>query len=102
MIPAVTCYSRLSQRYKSNRMASSCNTIPAQKQSLLIISSILLRLVGEMNAVMSPSLQFARISISPDTKRLDNVAYWLASWESSLEDFYKGNRIQAKNVRLQS
>ena len=60
----------------------------------------LVRLVGEMNAVMSPSLQFARISISPDTKRLDNVAYWLASWESSLEDFYKGNRIQAKKRSL--
>lgn len=46
--------------------------------------------VERMNRISNPSVQFSRIAVTPDTKNLSNVHYWIGSWESTYEDFTSG------------
>lgn len=50
----------------------------------------LVNTVERMNRVKNPSVHFSHIAVSPDTKKLDNVDYWIASWEATYEDFTNG------------
>lgn len=56
----------------------------------------LVKLVGKMNIIQNPSVQFARFAITPDTKSLENVRHWLGVWQQCIQDFYDGNKRHAE------
>jgi hypothetical protein len=79
--------------------------VPAQytPESASIIAQAFESLVDtceKMNRIKNPSVHFARISISPDTKKLTNVSYWITSWESTYEDFVSGYATQRQKQEL--
>lgn len=58
--------------------------------------------VTHLNIINNPNVQFARIAITPDTKTLDNVKYWLMSWIQSYNDFINNSRAtQLRSTILQ-
>jgi len=60
----------------------------------------LVHTVEKINTIHSPNVHFSRISVSPDTKNLENVHFWIESWKSTIEDFTAGNRAAAKQKSL--
>lgn len=54
----------------------------------------LVHVVTHLNIIANPSIEFARIAITPETKTLDNVKYWLSSWVNSYNQFINTNRYQ--------
>ena len=60
----------------------------------------LVHTVEKMNRVKNPSTQFARISVSPDTKTLTNCGYWISSWEDTYDDFVNGYASQRNKQEL--
>jgi len=60
----------------------------------------LVHTVEKINTIHSPNVHFSRISVSPDTKNLANVHFWIESWKSTIEDFEKGCKQEAKQKSL--
>ena len=56
----------------------------------------LVKIVGKMNIIQTPSVQFARFAITPDTKGLENIKHWLGVWQQCIQDFYDGNKRHAE------
>ncbi len=54
----------------------------------------LVHVVTHLNVIANPSIEFARIAITPDTKNLDNIKYWLAGWVNNYNEFINNNRYQ--------
>lgn len=54
----------------------------------------------KLNTVVSPSVVFPHYVISPDTRTLDNVHYWIANWESAYQDFLSGYRSAHDSAKL--
>lgn len=50
----------------------------------------LARTVIKLNTVSNPAVCFPHYVISPDTKNLDNVRYWIENWRDSYQDFIDG------------
>lgn len=52
----------------------------------------LFRISSKLQNIKHPSFSVPNIAITPDTATLDNVKYWLATWEAAYEDFLAGLR----------
>lgn len=50
----------------------------------------LCRTVIKLNSVANPAVCFPHYVISPDTRTLDNVRYWIENWQDSYEGFVAG------------
>lgn len=65
----------------------------ARTQSIIANNmDTLIKVVTHIDAIKNPAFHCARICISPETKSLDNVKYWLQSWVQSYNDFVSGSR----------
>jgi hypothetical protein len=60
----------------------------------------LAQIVGKMNLITHPAAVFQRIAISPENNTLQNVHYWIANWETNIEDFCDGYVTQAERADL--
>lgn len=52
----------------------------------------LAKTVSKLDAITAPSVNFPHYVISPETKTLSNVHYWIENWEESYNDFTSGKR----------
>lgn len=52
----------------------------------------LFRVVLRMNTIATPSVVFPRYVITPDTKDLRSIPYWLQNWNDIYESFINGSR----------
>lgn len=52
----------------------------------------LVNLIERINRVRNPRVQFAKLCVTPDTCTLDNIKYWLASWEATFDSYLRGNK----------
>lgn len=50
----------------------------------------LCRTVIKLNSVSNPAVTFPHYVISPDTRTLENVRYWIENWQDSYEAFVAG------------
>jgi hypothetical protein len=69
--------------------------VPAKRTELTehIISNnieALAQVIGKINLIKHPSFVLSRIAVTPDTCTLDNVKYWIKSWEDQIEEFQDG------------
>lgn len=60
----------------------------------------LVRTIIKLNTVTNPSVIFPRYAVTPDTKTLSNVKYWIENWASSYKDFIDGYRKESASARL--
>lgn len=60
----------------------------------------LFRTVIKINSVSLPSQIFSRFVISPDTRTLSNVHYWIETWHENYVDFTNGSRRDYENRKL--
>lgn len=60
----------------------------------------LARTVTRLNTVVTPSVQFPQYVVSPDTKNLTTVHYWIQNWEDSYQDFASGKAREYDNHKL--
>lgn len=79
--------------------------VPAQKhpQTALIIANnfeALVNVVERMNTIRNPNVNFSHISVGPETKTLQNVSYWIASWEETYDSYISGYASQKIQVEL--
>jgi hypothetical protein len=51
----------------------------------------LIKVVSSINLIKSPSIELAKFCITPETKTLENVKYWIEIWEENLREFYKSS-----------
>lgn len=65
----------------------------AEKTDSIVAANMeyLLRTVIKLNTVSSPAIVFPRFAITPETRFLENVYYWIQAWENGYEDFFSGN-----------
>jgi hypothetical protein len=50
----------------------------------------MIQLIGRMNLITHPHMVFSSIAISPENNTLENVKYWIALWQSQIDDFASG------------
>jgi hypothetical protein len=79
--------------------------VPAQRtnQTASVIANnfeSLVRIVEQMNRIKNPNVHFSHISVNPDTKTLQNVKYWITSWEATYESFISGYATQRLQQEL--
>lgn len=60
----------------------------------------LAKVVSQINAVTTPSFNFPRFVVNPETKYLPNVHHWLESWDESYQNFLKGYPSAHDNAKL--
>lgn len=60
----------------------------------------LIRTVIKLNAVQHPAAAFPRFAISPETKTLDNVHYWIETWEEAYSAFASGKGREYDDRKL--
>ena len=60
----------------------------------------LAKTVSKINSVINPAVAFPRYVISPDTRTLDNIHYWIENWESAYQDFKDGYRSAHESQKL--
>jgi hypothetical protein len=70
------------------------DSIVAQNMEFLV------RTVIKLNTVVNPSVVFPSFAITPETKFLSNVKYWIESWHSSYEEFRSGKFKEYDNRAL--
>lgn len=84
-------------------------TIPAQRNahtSSIVANNMsqLVHVIGQIDTIKHPSFALAQISISSETKTLENVKHWIESWSAAIVDFKDGYRLsyalQEKNRKL--
>lgn len=63
--------------------------------------SDLLEVVCKVAKIKSPHFAVPSFVISPETKTLDTVHYWIASWESCIDDFESGYMAGSQRRRLE-
>lgn len=70
-------------RVPCKRTAITSGIVYNQMEDLVIC-------IGKMNLIRHPSFQAPRIAITPDTASLENIEYWIANWEHSIEEWRDG------------
>lgn len=60
----------------------------------------LVKAVSKMNAVMNPSVVFPQYVITPETKNLSNVRYWIQNWQDAWQEFQDGYRSAHESQKL--
>jgi hypothetical protein len=70
------------------------NSIVAQNMEFLV------RTVIKINTVSTPALIFPEFAVTPDTKFLSNVHYWIEIWHKAYEDFRSGKIREYENREL--
>lgn len=60
----------------------------------------LVRTVIKLNAVTSPSVVFPQYVISPETKGLENVRYWIENWMEAYKDYQDGYKSAHESSKL--
>ena len=60
----------------------------------------LVRTVIKLNTVTNPTVVFPRYVITPETKNLSNVKYWIENWHNSYQEFLDGYRAAHKSEKL--
>jgi hypothetical protein len=60
----------------------------------------LAKTVSRLNSVTNPSVVFPRYVISPETKYLTNVKYWIENWNDCWNDFQDGYSKQLDSRKL--
>lgn len=50
----------------------------------------LIQIVGAMNCIKHPEFVVTRICITKENNSLDNVHYWLQTWQQNIDDFKQG------------
>jgi hypothetical protein len=60
----------------------------------------LAKTVSKLNTVQNPSVVFPRYVITPDTKNLTNVKYWIQNWNDAYQDFVDGYSRTANHQEL--
>jgi hypothetical protein len=56
--------------------------------------------ISRLNTVVNPAVVFPRYVISPETKDLSNVAYWIHNWNQAYQDFTDGYRSAHDSSKL--
>jgi hypothetical protein len=64
--------------------------IPATDQYVANNMDLLINVVGQINIIKHPGFSIPRFVISPETKHLATVHYWIAAWEACIDDFKDG------------
>lgn len=70
-------------RVPCKRTAETSGIVYNQMEDLCIV-------VGKMNLISHPSFQIPHIAITPDTRDLGNVEFWIANWELAIEEWQDG------------
>jgi len=73
-------------------LTDKTHSIVAQNMEMLA------KTISKMNTIQNPSVIFPRVAITPDTKDLSNVSYWIDSWKQTYQDFLDGH-ISAHDSR---
>lgn len=60
----------------------------------------LVKTIIKLNTVTAPSVVFPRYAITPETKTLANVKYWIENWKDSYQDFLDGYKRDAISRKL--
>ena len=80
---------------------------PSEKALSIMFQEMenLCKTVSRMNSVANPSVHFPRYVVSPDTKDLSSVKYWIENWNSIYRDFldgYKSAHVSAKLIQREA
>lgn len=46
--------------------------------------------IGKLNLIKHPSFQAPRVAITSDTANLENIEFWIANWENSIDEWRDG------------
>ena len=60
----------------------------------------LFNVLGKLDVIKNPSFATPHYVISPETKTLDNVKYWLQAWLESYKDFQEGYKSVSLNQKI--
>lgn len=60
----------------------------------------LAKTVSRLNTVYTPSVVFPRYVISPDTRTLANIHFWIENWNDTYQDFLDGYRSTHESQKL--
>jgi hypothetical protein len=60
----------------------------------------LVRTIIKLNTVRTPTVVFPSFVISPETKDLGNVRYWIENWEFAYRQFQEGYRSAHESAKL--
>lgn len=70
------------------------NSIIAQNMEFLA------KVVSQINTVTTPSFNFPQFAVSPETRYLDNVHYWLEDWHEAYKNFLAGYPSAHDNAKI--
>jgi hypothetical protein len=62
----------------------------------------LCKVLAKLNTVVSPAVVFPHYVISPETRTLDNVHYWITNWENAYQEFLSGYRSAHESAKLRT
>jgi len=62
----------------------------------------LIRFIGWQSAIHTPRLALPRFVISPETRELPNVQYWLEAWWSAKQEFEDGYMTSSQLTKLRN
>ena len=71
-----------------------CNYSPQLGLACLRHLANLIDIVCAMDVCKNTKAQFASINCTPETETISNLANWIKTWNSNLNDFYAGNLEQ--------
>lgn len=60
----------------------------------------LIQIVGKINVIKHPAFVLPRFAVTPETKFLDTVHYWIKTWEEAYQDFLTGYRKQQNSEKI--
>lgn len=60
----------------------------------------LVRTVIKLNTVVNPSVSFPHFAITPETRFLHNVHYWIETWDEAYKDFASGKAREYDDRKL--
>lgn len=60
----------------------------------------LVRTVIKLNTIATPSVSFPHFAITPETRFLSNVHYWIETWHEAYTDFHSGKAREYDDRKL--
>lgn len=60
----------------------------------------LVKTLIKLNTVTNPAVIFPRYVITPETKTLSNVRYWIQNWQNAYQEFLDGYRTAHNNDKI--
>jgi hypothetical protein len=60
----------------------------------------LVQIVGKINLINHPAFVLPRVAITPETKSLQNVHWWIQNWEESYIAFLSGYKDQERKRKI--